>query len=58
MNICQENRNLDRSSEIIGPLTGKPGRLLFLPTILNRHKSVVFGWNGMRLLEWPRRYKH
>jgi hypothetical protein len=25
---------------------------------LNRHKSAVFEWNSLRLLGYPRRYKH
>jgi hypothetical protein len=30
---------------------------LLLPVTLNHHKSAVFEWNGIRLLQYPRRCK-
>ena len=35
-----------------------PRSVLLLPATLCGHKSTIFEWNGIRLLEEPRRYKH
>jgi len=32
--------------------------VLVLPATLNNHKSSAFGWNGIMLLGYARRYKH
>ena len=49
-----------KSWKTIGDLTWRSRYFffLFLPATLNRLTSVLFEWNGIRMLEEPRRYKH
>jgi len=54
MKIYQQIPNLVK----IGHLTCRPKYVVLLPETLNLHKDVFFGWNGVRLIRRPRKFKN
>jgi hypothetical protein len=55
--ISRENKNLFKMEQKYWPLYMKTQYLLSLLATLNRHKILLFEWNGIRMVEQPRRYK-
>jgi hypothetical protein len=54
MKICAETPNRIKIGQFVWQLQ----YILLLPAVLNLLTSTVFRWNGIKLLGWPRRYKH
>jgi len=52
--ICPETPNGIK----IGQFMWQLQYILLLPAVLNLLIGTVFRWNGIKLLGWPRRYKH
>jgi hypothetical protein len=53
-NCIQEFQNLLKSGRSIWYLIRRPKYVVLLPATSYRHKSVLFEWNVIRLLEYPR----
>jgi len=49
--MCQENSNLVEIGQIVGHITRRSKYVLLLLATLNHHKSVLFEWKVIRLLE-------
>ena len=59
-NLARKSKLGQNRGKLSGTWHEDPGIFffLFLPATLNRLTSVLFEWNGIRMLEEPRRYKH
>ena len=63
MKICPENRTrisgiIHEDRHKIGHFTWRHKYFLMLSASLNFHKSPLFYWSGVRLLEYPQKCKH
>ena len=58
MKICQETLYLFRIGQKFRAIYMTTKNFLVLPATLNSHKISAFGWNGIILLGYARRYKH
>ena len=58
MKICQETLNLFRIGQKYRAIYMTIEKVLVLRATLNKHKSSAFGWNGIMLLGYARRFRH
>ena len=60
MKICPENRThiVHEDRHKIRHFTWRHKYVLMLSALLNVHKSPLFQWDSVRLLEYPRKCKH